>query len=91
MASTLPTFTDVQTQANTIYNMGIIDGAYTVADLTELAALAPSTADQAAIVTNIGGGVSGIYRWDSASVEADDGLLTIAPSNGQAGRWIRGL
>lgn len=91
MASTLPTFTDSIQQANTIYNLGVISGAFAVADLTALAALVPSSSDITAIVADIGGGVSALYRWDSTSVDADDGLLTIAPSNGQAGRWIRGV
>lgn len=91
MASTLPTFTDIPPQANTIYNMGVIDGAFTVADLTELAALVPSATDMACIVANIGGGLTAIYRWDNTSVDADDGMMIIAPSNGMNGRWIRGV
>jgi hypothetical protein len=91
MGSTLPTFTDIPPQANTIYNMQIVDGTYTVADLTELAALVPQAGDLACIVADIGAGVTAIYRWDSSSAAADDGLLTIAPVSGMNGRWIRGV
>lgn len=41
--------------------------------------------------TSAGDGLGGVYAWNDASVEADDGVKVIRPTDtspGQAGRWI---
>jgi hypothetical protein len=35
------------------------------------------------------GGTAAIFRWDSRSLAADDGVLVIAPEGAEAGRWLR--
>ena len=91
MASTLPTFTDKLNTTLTVYNLEYLDGAFTVADLAELRLVQPESVSKVSIVANVGDDTSAIYRWDSTSVTADDGLLTIAPSDGSVGRWIKGV
>jgi hypothetical protein len=91
MASALPTFTDKLNTVLTVYNLEYLDGGFTVADLAELRLVQASAQTKLAVVANVGDDTSAIYRWDSASTTADDGLLTIAPSDGSTGRWIKGV
>ena len=91
MASALPTFTDKLNTVLTVYNLEYLDGAFTVDDLDALRNVQPASNTRLALVANVGDDASAVYRWVSSSTDADDGLLTIAPSNGQTGRWIKGI
>jgi hypothetical protein len=91
MASALPTFTDKLNTTLLVYNMDYLDGAFACSTLSQLREVVPSPTSKVAIVGDVGDGTSALYQWVSASTDADDGLLTIAPSNGQTGRWIKGV
>jgi hypothetical protein len=91
MASTLPTFTDKLNTTLTVYTLDSSDYTLAVSDLAELRLLTAGADSKVAIVANVGDDTSAIYRWDSTSVTADDGLLTIAPGDGSVGRWIKGV
>lgn len=89
MASTLPTpqdCCDPCVGSSTVSLTGTI-GWFRVADLGALRAIAASPTNTFAAVGTLSGGFFGEFYWDSASVEADDGITIIAPSGGGVGRW----
>jgi hypothetical protein len=89
MPSAAPTFSDLSNTTITVYTTGTSsDGLQVVSTLSALAGLATSTANKAAIVQGDDDGNLRIYKWDSASTTADNGLGVIAPSDGGTGRWI---
>lgn len=91
MASTLPTFTDLQ---NTTFNVTLLSysiGVFGADDLTELRSFPASSDNQSAVVGNTGAGFGATYTWNNASTAADDGISVIAPSDGGTGRWIKAI
>jgi hypothetical protein len=88
MPSAAPTFSDLSNTTITVNLAGAAEGLQVVSTLAALAGLATSASNKAAIVQGDDDGNLRIYKWDSTSTTADDGLGVIAPSDGGTGRWI---